>query len=589
MKLSDPYLSRILYIDLTRKKYWIENREDIFEEYIGGVGVATKLLQEELPRNADPLGPENVIVFAVGPFNAVYPIASKTVAMFKSPLTENLGESHAGGRSSTVIRMAGYGAIVIKGASNIPIYLTIHEGKVYFKDARALWGVRSTYTIGRVLREREPGSGYRTIMRIGRAGEELVRYASVVVDSYRHFGRLGLGAVMGSKKLKAIVISGKRSIPIPNKPKYREIYNKIYKIAIESPAMRKYHDYGTPVNVLHLNALGALPTKNLTSAKFDEAEEISGERLAETKLARRVACSHCVVACIHIAAIREEYPHEKFFYTVRYVSYDYEPIYANGTMLGINDSEGLIRILEEIEIQGLDAMSTGVVLAWATEAYKRGLISKKDTLVDLRWGDWRNYIQAIRYIVKQPNEFYKTLALGVEEAARKYGGLEFALSFGKNEMPGYHTGPGCHIGWLIGARHSHLDNAGYSLDQKFLSSNLPSPEEYVDLLMKEEAWRQILTSLVICLFARGIYKPDIVAEAFNAIGYDYKVDDLINIGWKIYKEKHKLKLELGFDPSKLRIPRRILEVPTPHGRISEEYLKKAITYFSQKLKKILES
>ncbi|RLG87447.1 MAG: aldehyde:ferredoxin oxidoreductase [Thermoprotei archaeon] len=589
MKLFDPYLSRVLYIDLTRKRYWVENREDIFEEYMGGVGVATKLLQEELPRNADTLGAENVIVFAVGPFNGVYPIASKTVAMFKSPLTGNLGESHAGGRSSIAIRMAGYGAIVIKGASDIPIYLAIHGEKVHFKDARALWGVRSTYTIGRVLREREPGSGYRTIMRIGRAGEELVRFASVVVDSYRHFGRLGLGAVMGSKKLKAIVISGKRTIPIPNKPKYREIYNKIYKAAIESPAMKKYHDYGTPVNVLQLNALGALPTKNLMTTKFEGAEEISGEKLAETKLARRVACAHCVVACIHIAAIREEYPHEKFFYTVRYVSYDYEPIYANGSMLGISDSEGLIRVLEEIEVQGLDAMSTGVVLAWATEAYMRGLISKEDTLLDLKWGDWKNYIQAIRYIVKQPNEFYKTLALGVEEAAKKYGGLEFALSFGRNEMPGYHTGPGCHLGWLIGARHSHLDNAGYSLDQKLLSKGLPTPEEYIDSLMKEEAWRQVLTSLVICLFARGIYKPDIVAEALNATGYEYKVDDILNIGWKIYKNKYKLKLELGFDPLKLRIPRRVLEVPTPHGGISEEYMKRAITYFSQKIKKFLES
>ena len=249
MKLFDPCLSRVLYIDLTRKRYWVEDREDLFTEYIGGVGVATKLLQEELPRNADPLGPENVIVFAVGPFNAVYPIASKTVAMFKSPLTGNLGESHAGGRSAIAIRMAGYGAIVIRGASDVPIYLAIHGDKIQFKDARAIWGVRSTYTIGRVLREKEPGSGLRTIMRIGRAGENLVRYATVVVDSYRHFGRLGLGAVMGSKKLKAIVISGKRTIPIPNKPKFREVYDKIYKAAVESPAMKKYHDYGTPVNL----------------------------------------------------------------------------------------------------------------------------------------------------------------------------------------------------------------------------------------------------------------------------------------------------------------------------------------------------
>ncbi len=586
MTLYDPCLGRVLYIDLTRKRYWVENREDLFEKYIGGVGVATKLLQEELPRNADPLGPENVIVFAVGPFNGVYPIASKTVAMFKSPLTGNLGESHAGGRSAIAIRMAGYGAIVIKGASDVPIYLAIHGDKVYFRDARALWGVRSTYTIGRVLREREPGAGLRTIMRIGRAGENLVRYASVVVDSYRHFGRLGLGAVMGSKKLKAIVISGKRTIPIPKISKYREVYDKIYKQAVESPAMKKYHDYGTPVNVLHLNALGALPTRNLTSPRFDGAAEISGERLAETKLARRAACAHCAVACIHIAAIREEYPHEKFFYTMRYVSYDYEPIYANGAMLGIMDADGLMRLLEEIEVQGLDAISTGVVLAWMTEAYQRGIITKNETIEEPKWGDWRTYIKIVRYIVEQPNEFYKTLAQGVEAAARKYGGLEFALAFGGNEMPGYHTGPGCHLGWLIGARHSHLDNAGYSIDQRFIGKELPSPEKYIDMLIDEESWRQVLTSLVICLFARGIYKPDLVTEAFSALGYDLTTDDIKKIGREIYREKYKLKLELGFDVNKLRIPGRILEVPTPYGKISEEYFRRALDYFSKKVREL---
>ena len=189
----------------------------------------------------------------------------------------------------------------------------------------------------------------------------MVKYAAIINDGGRAAGRTGLGAVMGFKKLKAIVISGKRTIPIPNKPKFREVYDKIYKAAVESPAMKKYHDYGTPVNVLHLNSINALPTMNLTSTKFDKAIEISGERLAETKLARRSACSHCVVSCIHIAEIRQEYPHEKFFYTVRYVSYDYEPIYANGSMLGISDVDGLLRLLEEIEVQGLDAISLSLI------------------------------------------------------------------------------------------------------------------------------------------------------------------------------------------------------------------------------------
>ncbi|MDK2384612.1 MAG: aldehyde ferredoxin oxidoreductase N-terminal domain-containing protein, partial [Candidatus Korarchaeota archaeon] len=355
---------------------------------------------------------------------------SKTVAMFRSPLTGNLGESHAGGRSALAIRMAGLGAIVIKGQSKTPVYLSIRNARAEFKDASALWGVRSTYTVGRVLREREPWPGTRSIMRIGRAGERLVRYAGVVTETYRHFGRLGLGAVWGSKKLKAVVVGGRRRIKIADPRRYREVYRELYDQAGKTPAMKKYHDIGTPVNVQVLNTIGALPTRNLTCNRFENAYRISGEHLAETRLARRVACSHCPVACIHIASIREEYPHEKYFYTTRHVSYDYEPIYALGSMLGIGDEEGLLRLIEEVEVQGLDAMSTGVALAWATEAYIRGQITGKEVLKSPSWGDWKTYIEMVRLIVSQPNEFYGALARGVEEAARIYGGLDYALSFG---------------------------------------------------------------------------------------------------------------------------------------------------------------
>ncbi|MGC9108574.1 MAG: aldehyde ferredoxin oxidoreductase N-terminal domain-containing protein, partial [Infirmifilum sp.] len=274
-------LGRVLYIDLTSKKFWTEDRSDLFEEYLGGTGVAVKLLEEELPRNTHPLDPENVIVFAVGPFTALYPTASKTVAVFKSPHTGNLGESHAGGRSAVAIRLAGYGAIVIKGASDLPVWVSVQGDKVYFRDARALWGMSSSYTVGRIIREVEPGSGLRAIMRIGKAGEKMVSYANVITETYRHFGRLGLGAVFGSKRLKALVISGKSSIQVADKRAYREAYDKIFRLIVESPLMKKYHDLGTPVNVLQLNAIRALPSFNLQQASLDTAEKISGEYLAE--------------------------------------------------------------------------------------------------------------------------------------------------------------------------------------------------------------------------------------------------------------------------------------------------------------------
>jgi len=584
--MPDKFLQNVLYIDLTKRQFWVENRKDLFERYIGGVGVATQLLLEECPKYVDPLSPENPIIFAVGPLTCVYPLASKTVAMFKSPHTGNLGESHAGGRSAIAIRSAGYGAIVIKGASETPIYLSIHENKVYFRDASILWGVRSTFTVGRIIREVEPGAGVRTIMRIGRAGENLVTYASVITETYRHFGRLGLGAVFGSKKLKAILVSGKHTISVADKKLYRELYDEIYDAAVKSPLMRKYHDLGTPANILPLNELGALPTKNLKQSKFEYAENISGESLAERYLGRRIACSNCPVACIHLAALREPYVDEPYFYKTTWVSYDYEPLFAVGSMLGGSDVAGLFKLLDEIDTEGLDAMSTGVALAWATEAMEKGIVTKNETLgLELKWGDYETYREAVKNIVNQPNEFYQALAKGAEYASSIYGGKEFALTFGGNEMPGYHTGPAAYVGFLTGTRHSHLDSAGYSYDQKtFKAQETLTPQKIANYLVKEESWRQILASLVICFFARNIYKPEIVVKALKTMGYELTIEELNRLGKEILRAKYEFKFREGFDPNKLRIPKRILETPTPHGRLTEEQIKEAVNLYFEKLK-----
>lgn len=570
--------SKVLKIDLSRNSYTIEDRKELFDEWIGGVGVGTQLLKEELKPDIDPLSEDNVIIFSIGPFTPAYPLATKTVALFKSPLTGEWGESHAGGRTATSIAHAGYEAIVIKGASKNPVYLVIEDGKVFFRDARVIWGIEDSRITGRIIAEREEGKGMRTVMAIGGAGEKLVRYASVTTETYRHFGRLGLGAVFGSKNLKAIMIRG-RSSKLPEDAKnFRNIYNKIFKIATESDAMKKYHLIGTSVNILTLNEIGGLPTKNLTSTKFENVENISGEKIGEMYLGRRVACNHCPTACIHIASLRDPYENADYFFKTLMISYDYELIYSLGSMLGIPSAEGILKLIHKVESYAIDAISTGVCLAWATEALQKGLISNRDTLLDFEFGDHKKYEKGIEYLVRQPTEFYKNLAEGVEKASDIYGGKDFAMAFGNNEMPGYHTGYGCHLGTLIGLRHSHLDNAGYSIDQKKEEIDY---KELINELIKEEKWRQVLSSLVICFFARNVYTPEIIVEAFKPLGMDFNEDEIINVGEKIYLEKLKIKKKMGFDIKSLRIPNRIFETSTLPGILKKEYMNKAIDYYSK--------
>jgi aldehyde:ferredoxin oxidoreductase len=575
--LSDAQLANVLYVDLSTKSHRVVHRPELFEASVGGTGVATALLLEECPQGCDPLSPQSPIIFAVGPLVGLFPMASKTVAAFKSPHTGNLGESHCGGRTAVAIRMAGLGAIVIKGSSDIPVYVAIHGDQVHFRDASTLWGMSSSFTAGRVIRQREPGAGTRTIMRIGRAGERMITYSCLTAETYRHFGRLGLGAVFGSKKLKALVVSGRRSIPVGDVKEYRKLYDRIFAAAVDSPAMKKYHELGTPQNISPLNALGGLPTRNLQSARFDGAERISGEAFADKYLGRRLACAHCPVACVHISALREPHPDEPYFYKTSMISYDYEPVYAMGSMLGVGDPEGLLRLLDAVESAGLDVMSTGPVLSWATEALGEGLVSEKQTGgLKLEWGAVDSYVEAIARIVDGPNEFYRDLGRGVDYAASKYGGEDFAMAFGGNEMPGYHTGPAAHVGYLVGARHSHLDNGGYSLDQKVLNQGELPATELAAKLVEDEAWRQVLSSLVVCFFARKIYDAETTVQALAHAGFEFSAQRLGEFGRRVHREKFRFKRREGFDFSKLRIPGRIFETAAPAGPLTEDYVRRTI-------------
>jgi len=582
--LNEKFI-KVLYINLKTERITIEQREDLMP-YLGGVGIASKLLQENLKPNLEPLAPEQPIVFAIGAGAFIFPVLTKTVAMFVSPLTGELGESYAGGRMAMSMLLAGYDALVITGRADKHSYLAISTNNVNVNDARAMWGL-PVNEAGRAIRDREHdgggAGGKRSIIRIGAAGENSVAFAGVCVDTYRHFGRLGLGACMGSKNLKAISIHGNRSIPILDQKQYTKVYRDIYNRCCQTDNMAKYHDTGTPINILPLNKSGGLPTLNLRAGSFEHADNISGEAFAEKNLVRKMSCTGCPVGCIHIGMFRREFDkgHE---YEAISVAYDYELIYALGTFLGVKTTDEILAIVEEVEEAGLDAMSTGVCLGWATEALERGYITIDDTLVDLKFGDSAGYIKAVINLAAGVNKFYRNLGRGARYASTKYGGEDFAMHIAGNEMAGYHTGYGSLVGAAVGARHSHLCNGGYGIDQSMKEFD---EDAFVDKLFAEECERCMTNSLVMCLFARKIYDRETILSALNSVGWSLTNDELGAIGKRIYQTKLQIKSALGFQQKSVKLPKRFFETPSMNGKLDEETAYRMIKKYTEKTDALL--
>jgi aldehyde:ferredoxin oxidoreductase len=572
---------RILHIDLTTGMIRVYQREDLVA-YLGGVGVASRLLEEYMRPELPPLAPEQPIVLAIGAASSVFPVITKTVAMFISPLTGELGESYAGGRLALTMFHAGYDAILITGKAKNPSYISVRQKYAEIKDARAFWGMTSD-AVGQYIRQRESFSGKRSIIRIGPAGEKLCHYASVCVDTYRHFGRLGLGAVFGSKNLKALQVAGDRSIPIPDFQKYFNLYSELYKTVTDTEIMAKYHDIGTPVNIKALNGGGGLPVRNLTATTTEDAEGLSGEAFAQENLVRKMACTGCPVGCIHIGQFRREFDHG-YEYEAVSVSYDYELIYALGTFLGIKTRDEVLSLIDIVEEMGIDAMSCGVALGWATEAFAKGLITEEQTLVPLAFGDTANYEKAVVYLANAKNAFYADLAKGVRHASGVYGGEDFAMQIAGNEMPGYHTGYGALAGAAVGARHSHLCNGGYAYDQ----TKPFETEKLVSYLYDEELERCLLNSLTICLFARKVYDRDKILRVLDCVGKTTTTEALDETAKRIYLTKLRIKKKLGFSLGSVKLPKRFFETPSMTGELKEEITAAVIKAFEAKCDVLLE-
>jgi len=556
---------RILQVDLATARGRVETLEGR-DTVVGGSGLAALLFSKYGQPDKPWDDPDQPLIFAIGPLTGYFPLMSKTVCAFKSPYHDQYAESHAGGRSALALRFADLDALVIVGKAAKPSCIAVASQNLLVKELPFVWG-KDVFESGRMLRSLvKRGSGHRTIMRIGPAGENGSAMAAINADTYRHFGRLGGGAVMGRKNLKAILIEGDASFALPDSKEYPKVFQETY-TKVTGKDMMKYHDIGTPINMAVLNEAKMLPIRNLQRTTDPAMSSISGEKFADDVLLRNAACAGCPVGCIHIGFVRERYTKEHR-YIYRQVSYDHEPIFAVGAMLSVTNPFHVLAIIDVSEKVGLDVMSAGVALAWATEATEKGIISANETIVPLSFGDPEGYKQAMDHLGRGTNEFYTLLAQGTLKAAEQYGGKEYACVLGQ-EMAGYATGEVYFASQALGFRHSHLDSGGYSFDQKEKGKDV---QKAVDFLVKDEQGRVLLTSMVACLFARGVYTDELLATCLKSVGYESLAANLGSVSNTIQQLRWKTRLATGFKPEEVPIPERFCEVITAKGPVDATYL-----------------
>ena len=334
--LCDESLSTILHIDLSKKSFRTERRPELFEKYLGGAGVAIQLLHEHCPEGCDPLGPENPIILAVGPLTGLFPWPPRPwpCSSRRTPATWARATAAAAAPWPSAWRATAPSSS--RAPATCPSTWRSTATRSISATPRRCGAWAAAVTAGRSSASAKPGAGMRTIMRIGRAGEKLVSYACVTTETYRHFGRLGLGAVFGSKKLKAVVVSGQRSLPVSRHRSYtgrsttRSIEAAV-DLAGDEEVPRPRHRGEHPAPERARRPAHPQPQGRRSSRRPSESP---ANPLPSTTWAGALACSHCPVGCIHIAALREPYPMKPYFYKTSMISYDYEPIYALGSMLG---------------------------------------------------------------------------------------------------------------------------------------------------------------------------------------------------------------------------------------------------------------
>lgn len=539
---------------------------------LGGSGLAASLY-ERFGRPDEPaLSSSQPLIFAIGPLTGLFPMMSKVVCGFVSPHTGLYAESHAGGRLPWAMRLAGVDALMITGRARSMSWLGVDDAGAELRDATGLTGLDPAAVHRRVRGLLGARPGRTSVACIGPAPENGSSFGCITVDRHRHFGRLGAGTVMAAKNLKAFAVVGGDRRPDGFGPGYEALRRRMHELAAHSPSMEKYRGVGTAQIVSSLNALGSLPWRNLTASTREGIEALSGERIPEVAPVRRAACTGCPVGCIRLAELSGG----------ERVGFDFEHMACCGSMLALDDPLEVLRLLAEVERQGLDVMSAGGCLAWACEATEKGLIDEGETGVRLRFGDAASLESGMRLLGRGETSFWRTLAQGVRQAVCVYGGADFGCVLGQ-EMAGYASGPTFFAAQAMNFRHSHLDNACYSYDLECGGS----AEDAVRYLMADEHRRVMVNCMVGCLFGRHIYDAETLGRCLDSVGHGEAAAGLDEAAERARRLRWKLKFATGFDPDAVRLPKRFSEVVTPGGAVTAEAMEDVRRAYAKALEKML--
>ena len=526
-------------VDLTSGKIEKSTLSGEFcRDWIGGYGFGAKILWDELKPGVDPLGPENVFVWAIGPFpTTILPTSSKYGVFAKSPLTGMFGMAISSGSVGAQARRAGINAIVIKGKASEPVYLVIDDDDYYLEPCKkTVWG-KGNFDTEEILRE-EFQDQRLAVMSIGQAGERLSRLGCITNDRNRQAGRTGMGAVMGSKNLKAIAFRGTKGIKVAYPTEFYKIAKKLIKVA-NGPATAKYRDLGTPAGLTSYNKLGMMPTMNYREGTWDEISNgaFSGDTLNEDWVVKKVACSQCSIACDHLARVPKTHPE----YPNLVASIDVEMCYSFGTNMGTSDWPTIFKCVQLCDDLGIDAISGGVTASMAAELFDLGLITKKDLGYELPFGSTVNLVRFTEEMCLGKGfagEIFgdgcKQAGIRLEEKGVKNAGY-YGMHIKGLEMPAFdiHGMTSFAVGESVSIRGAcHLRNGAYGLDAKgkFDRFGYDKPLERGKSIKAVEDIYAVIDSYIICKFTRGIYEDDKeMAKVYELVTGIPHTEESINI------------------------------------------------------------
>jgi aldehyde:ferredoxin oxidoreductase len=512
-KSMNGFYGRILKIDLTQKKFTVETvSQDIFERYLGGKGLAAYLLHELNPPEVDPLAPENCLIFATGPVGASNIWGSCRYGVFtKSPQTGFFSESYSGGRVPEAIDATGFDAIVIQGRCASPTVIGIQPEGVDFHDAGNIWGME-TYQAEDTVHERfgQSDASYKRkgVVVIGPAGERLVRFALIENDYWRSAGRTGVGAVMGSKRLKAILFQGDQKRAQFDEKTVRQLSKNLAEEAKDSPAANAYKTLGTPMMVKLVNMAGAFPTRYWSEGVCEHWEKISADTLNEKCEVKPHACLKCFMACGRMTTVLQG-RHKG----LKIEGPEYETIYAFGGLCMIDSIEEIAHLNDICDRQGIDTITAGNLCAFAIEAVKRGRI---DYPID--YGEVDAIAKLLHQIASR-EDIGEILSQGIRQAARKWALEDVAVHVKGLEPPGYDPRvlKGMGLGYATSDRGAcHLRATFYKPE---LSGMIP-PEQIKDkanLFVEFEDRLTIFDTLILCRFYRDFYLWENLEQMIHAI------------------------------------------------------------------------